>query len=32
MKNYFTKQNPQILTAQIIAIYILTNLIINLIN
>ena len=29
---YLSKQKPQILTAQITAIYILTNLIINLIN
>ena len=32
MKNYLSKQKPQILTAKIIAIYILTNLMINLIN
>jgi hypothetical protein len=32
MKNYLTKQKPQILTAQFIAIYILTNFILNLIN
>ena len=30
MKNYLQKQKPQILTAQIIAIYFLINLILNL--